>query len=161
MTQFLKKCFLFVVVVIGALHSIFAVAADDTPEALQSEYLFDLVLDTTAPQMMGQRMVVPVTGGHFTGSTLKGTVVDVGADWIRNRPDGVSELDVRITLKTDDDALIYMSYQGIMNRAENYWRVVPKFETGAEKYAYLTKLVAVCIGKRVDGKVAYSFYKIL
>lgn len=135
----------------------------DERNELQSEFLMDFVIDTEAAQSIGERRIVPIVGGRFEGPGLKGTVLNVGADWIKTRADGVSELDVRVTLKTDDDALIYMSYTGILSRSEagNYWRVVPKFETDSEKYAYLNSIIAIGIGKRIDGKTAYSIYKIL
>ena len=34
-------------------------------------------------------------------------------DWLLLRRDGVLQLDVRITLKTHDDHLVYMSYRGM------------------------------------------------
>lgn len=132
-------------------------------DELQSEFLMDFVIDTEATQSLGERRIVPIVGGRFEGPGLEGTVLNVGADWIKTRADGTSELDVRVTLKTNDDALIYMSYTGILSRTDagTYWRVVPKFETVSEKYAYLNTLIAIGIGKRVDGKTAYSIYKIL
>ena len=36
-----------------------------------------------------------------------------GGDWLLLRRDGILQLDVRITLKTADDHLIYMSYRGM------------------------------------------------
>ena len=161
MNSILKKLSTATFVLLMTVTTSIVMAADEAHDEIKAEYMFDFIIDTTAPQMIGQRMVVPITGGRFEGPALTGTVLNVGADWIRTRADGVSELDVRVTLKTDDDALIYMSYTGVLNRAENYWRVVPKFETSAEKYAYLTKIIAVGVGKRIEGKTAYSIYKIL
>lgn len=137
--------------------------AESGEDGLRSQYLMDIVLETIAPHETGTRLIVPITGGTFNGPGIKGTILDVGADWISPRDDGTSDLDVRITLQTDDDALIYMSYRGILNRSESgvYWRMVPTFETGAEKYQYLTKMISVGVGKRVDGKTAYSIYRIL
>ena len=58
-----------------------------------------------------------MTGGTFEGEELKGTVLpSPGGDWLLLRRDGILQLDVRITLKTADDHLIYMSYRG-MRRA--------------------------------------------
>ena len=36
-----------------------------------------------------------------------------GDDWTIQRSDGVIELDLRITLETDDGALIHMTFEGI------------------------------------------------
>src|SRR5215470_704018 len=73
-------------------------------EKLQSEFLFDLKLETQAPQNLGSaasgRLIVPVSGGSFAGPGLKGTIVAPGGDWIVQRPDGSRVLDVRILLQT-------------------------------------------------------------
>jgi hypothetical protein len=36
-------------------------------------------------------------------------------DWTVARPDGSARLDVRITLRTDDDALVYTHYNGVLH----------------------------------------------
>src|SRR4029077_9370771 len=70
----------------------------------------------------GIRSIVPVTGGDFEGPRLRGKVLPGGDDWLLLRPDGVLELDLRITLETDDGALIYMTFQGL--RHGNYFRTL-------------------------------------
>lgn len=139
-------------------------AASSAPAPLKSEFLMDIVLDVAAPQNLGTRRIVPVTGGTFEGPKLKGTALGGGADWILVRPDGVSELNVRVTLRTDDDQLIYLTYRGLLftpKGGEQYWRTTPIFETGSAKYDWLTKIIAVGVGKNVPGKAAYSIYQIL
>ena len=139
-------------------------AADDK---LQSELLIDLVLDTQPAHNIGSigvnRVIVPVNGGTFEGPKLKGTVLP-GGDWIIRRPDGSSVLDVRIILQTDDGQKIYMQYRGISYTPKDsaqYWRIVPVFETGAEKYAWLNNIVSVGVHRTLPGKVAYRIYQIL
>jgi len=61
----------------------------------------------------GARSIVPVTGGDFEGPRLRGKVLPGGGDWLLLRSDGVLELDLRITLETDDHTLIHMSFQGL------------------------------------------------
>ena len=134
------------------------------PAPLKTEFLMDVVLDVGAPQNLGTRRIVPVTGGTFEGPKLKGTALSGGADWIQVRPDGVSELNVRVTLKTDDEQLIYLSYRGLLHTpkgGEQYWRTTPIFETGAAKYDWLTKIIAVGVGRPVPKKAAYSIYQVL
>ena len=78
---------------------------------LKSELLFEinfgleeaLVIEDTPH---GTRRIIPITDGTFTGPKLKGTVLPGGADWLLIRPDGVREIDVRVTLQTDDGHLI-------------------------------------------------------
>jgi hypothetical protein len=56
--------------------------------------------------------VAVIEGGSFEGPKLKGTVLKGGSDWLISRPDGALQLDVRLTLKTDDGHLIGMIYRG-------------------------------------------------
>lgn len=142
--------------------------APASDEGLKSELLIDLVLDTQAANNVGSpgvnRVIVPVSGGTFEGPKLKGTVVGPGGDWIVRRPDGSSVLDVRIILQTDDSQKIYMTYRGISYTPQGgaqYWRIVPVFETGAEKYAWLNNIVSVGVHRVMPGKVAYRIFQIL
>jgi hypothetical protein len=61
---------------------------------------------------LGNRRVAVVEGGSFEDPKLKGTVLKGGSDWLISRPDGALQLDVRLTLKTDDGHLIGMIYRG-------------------------------------------------
>jgi hypothetical protein len=93
-----------------------------------------------------------------------------GGDWLLLRSDAVLELDLRITLETDDRALIHMSFQGlrhgpadaiaalgrgeVVDPASYYFRTVPRFETSAEKYAFLNRIITVSVSEtRPDGAV--------
>src|SRR2546430_14014075 len=61
----------------------------------------------------GLRSIVPILGGDFEGPSLRGKVMPGGGDWLLLRSDAVLELDLRITLETDDQALIHMTFQGL------------------------------------------------
>ncbi len=102
----------------------------------------------------GTRVTFPITGGSFEGDRLRGKVLG-GDDWTVKRPDGIIELDLRVTLVTDDGALIYMIFEGLRNDdAEGgpYFRTLPRFETAAPKYAFLNRLLAVGTAEiRPDG----------
>ena len=139
-------------------------AGSSAPAPLKTEFLMDAIFDVATPQTVGSRRIVPVTGGTFEGPKLKGTALGGGSDWILVRPDGASELSVRVTLKTDDDQLINLTYRGLMftpKGGELYWRTTPIFETGAAKYEWLNKIIAVGVGRTVPGKAAYSIYQVL
>jgi hypothetical protein len=102
--------------------------------------------------------------GSFSGPKLKGEVLPGGGDWVLARRDGVAQLDIRITLHTDDNELIYVSCSGILDMApvlrerilmgesvdpsEYYFRTALLFEAAAENYRWLNRLVAVGVGKR-------------
>lgn len=125
---------------------------------------------------LGRRRVIPIVGGSFTGARISGEVLPGGADWQLVRPDGVAVLDARYTLRTDDDALIYVSNQGVrsgppdvlaqLGRGEAvdpacyYFRTTPRFETGAAHYAWLNDLIVVAAGIRQRETVVLDFYAV-
>ena len=123
------------------------------------------------------RRVGVVPGGLFEGERLSGEVLEGGSDWQTVRSDGASALNVRLVLKTNDDALIGMTYQGVRHgppeviaRIEKgevvdptsyYFRITPVFETAAPKYDWINRVVAVGIGhRRADGPI-YSVFEVL
>ena len=102
----------------------------------------------------GTLSIFPVIGGSFEGERLRGKVLAGGGDWVTRRVDDTLELDLRVTLETDDGALIYTTFSGLRDDAHNYFRTLPRFETAASKYAFLNRLLAVGIGEiRADGPV--------
>jgi hypothetical protein len=109
------------------------------------------------PGPHGTRVTFPITGGTFDGDRLRGKVLPGGDDWTLKRADGVIELDLRITLETEDGALIHMTFEGIRDDEAPggpYFRTTPRFETAAAKYAYLNKLLAIGSAKiSADGPV--------
>ena len=146
------------------------VTAED--DKLQSEFLLDLQLETQQANTVGTpgatRLVVPVSGGVFHGPKLKGTVAGPSGDWMIRRPDGSNVLDIRILLQTDDGEKIYMTCRGIsytppggIQGGIQYARILPLFETGAAKYAWLNHIVAVGVLRPMPGQVAYRIYQIL
>jgi len=125
-----------------------------------------------------QRRVGVVPGGTFAGERLNGEVLDGGVDWQTVSADGgITGLDVRLVLKTDDGALIGMTYQGrrhgppevlarlakgeAVDPSEYYFRIHGGFETGAERYAWLNGVVAVGTGHRPPEGPIYSLFELL
>ncbi len=158
---------------------------DDLPRALksvQTRPLLVMRLGVRKLQIVGAapggfRRVGVVFGGSFEGERLSGEVLDGGSDWQTVRSDGATTLDVRLILKTSDDALIGISYRGIrhgppdiIERIERgeaadpatyYFRTAALFETAAPKYDWINRIVAVGIGhRRADGPV-YSLFEVL
>lgn len=100
----------------------------------------------------GTRVTFPILGGRFDGERLHGKVLAGGDDWATTREDGVMELDLRVTLETDDGALVHMTFDGI--RAGDYLRTLPRFATAHPRYAFLNKLLAAGVGEITpDGPV--------
>jgi hypothetical protein len=103
-------------------------------------------------------------------------VLPGGADWQIVRGDGVSQLEARYTLETDDGALIYVRNVGLrhgppevlaklaagepVDPSRYYMRTTPAFETGDERYRWLNKLVCVATGARRKDAVELDVYEI-
>jgi hypothetical protein len=101
----------------------------------------------------GHLTIFSITGGSFEGERLRGVVLG-GADWVTAAADGTFELDLRLTLKTDDGALIHMTFAGVRDDTNHYFRTLPRFETAAPKYSFLNRLLAVGVGDgRQEGPV--------
>ena len=168
-------------VCVGLMASVFALTQNSThvlataspalqksgapPRAPAFEYLGTLRADIgsrtpieNGPQ--GTRTIVQVTGGRFEGPRLKASVQTPAGDWITNRADGSYRLDVRLTLKTDDGAIILVTYNGIGQTTNTgaTLRIAPLFETGDSRYVWLTRLQAVGIGERAGTAVTYDIY---
>jgi hypothetical protein len=120
----------------------------------------------------GARRIVTTNGGSFVGPKIKGELLH-GADWLVVRPDGVREIDARVTLRTDDNHIIYMFYKGLITGVPDqdadpttyYFRTTPIFETGSDRYGWLNRIVSVGVGRRAGTRerprVEYSIFQIL
>src|SRR4029078_11868999 len=98
--------------------------------------------------------IFPATGGSFEGERLRAKVLAGGGDWVTAHGNGSFTLDLRVTLETNDGALIHMTFTGVRDDANHYLLTVPRFETAAPKYAFLNRLLAVGIGEiRPEGPV--------
>ena len=84
-------------------------------------------------------------------------------------------VDARLTLRTHDGALIYMTYGGRfvvpsqlraeiddpakrykVDSARYYFRTNPLFETGSSQYAWLNDILCVGSGYLVEGAIGYA-----
>ena len=118
-----------------------------------------------------------VSGGTFEGDRLSGEVLDGGNDWLDLRDDRSTTLDVRLALKTNDGALISMTYRGVRHGPADvlaridkgeavdpqsyYFRVSPMFETASETYGWLNRIVAIGVGHRLPQGPIYSVFEVL
>ena len=154
----------------------------DVLKSVHTRPLFVMRLEVQRLQIVGAtpgsfRRVGVIYGGSFEGERLSGTVLDGGSDWQNVRPDGATMLDVRLILKTSDDALISMTYRGIRHGPPNiveriekgevvdptthYFRITPLFETAAANYDWINRVLAVGIGHRQAGGPLYSVFEVL
>jgi hypothetical protein len=92
----------------------------DVP-GLRAELLFEMSVDLVDEAQVvgatphGLRRIRYIKGGTFAGPKLAGEVLPGGADWLLVRSDGAREIDVRVTLRTDDGDLIYAISRGIFD----------------------------------------------
>lgn len=153
---------------------------------VETEFLFEARIPLAEAVHVGQtpegyRMVSPVAGGRCEGPRLKGDVLPMsGADWSRIRGDGSGALDVRMTVKTDDGAFVYVHWHGLMvfdpeqqeyaldfAKADDpegadryYFRTSPQFETADPNYAWMNKVICVSKSRTGDGGVIHRVFVI-
>lgn len=147
---------------------------------ITTRHLFDMIVDLS-PRLeigagpLGRRILFGSAGGTFYGPRLCGEVLPGGGDWALFRPDGAMTLDVRLTLRTHDEALVHMTYSGRwiippelrgdladparrydIDPSRYYFRTNPLLETGAEHYGWLNDIVCVGSGYLIPGGIAYK-----
>jgi len=149
---------------------------------MESRLLMILQVVVAPPQRVGAvphgtRAIAAIASGTFEGPRLRGKVLPGGGDWTLLRSDGVLELDLRITLETDDGALIYVTSCGLrhgppdvlaaiargepVDPSSYYFRTAPRFETSAPQYAFLNRLIAISSGDRRPTGPIYTIEEIL
>ena len=129
---------------------------------ITTEYImsYEAPLDPPLAIDEGMMIVNVREGGWVTGPKINGKFIAPGADWLRSMPSGNFRLDVRGLIKTDDDAYIYLTYNGIIkNTSESlerltngerltykdipYFLAAPTFQTSSEKYNWLNEIQTI------------------
>ena len=150
---------------------------------IRTSHLLTLKLAVSGMQPIGEtpsgnRRIGLVAGGTFEGAKLRGTVLPGGSDWIIGRPDGVTTLDVRIVLQTDDGAAIGLHLsrpapwpgggdgKGQQRRNSSIRRNTisapsSTFETASPKYAWLNKIFGIGTGSRPPEGPVYEIFEVL
>jgi hypothetical protein len=124
----------------------------------------------------GHRMIFEVSGGRAEGARISAELLTGGGDWVLVGPDGFGRIDVRIQFRCDDGAVIYSEYHGLIEKTEavgraltgggetrftdQYFRTTPRFETGDERYGWLTRRVFVAQGRILPGAVEYRVFRV-
>jgi hypothetical protein len=124
----------------------------------------------------GTRRFIPVTGGTFTGERLKGRILPGGADCQLIRPDGVAELDARITLQLEDGVNVLMRGVGLRHGATDvmrriasgeavpasayYFRQSMLFEAPGPDWGWLNRMLALGVGERRPDGVRLAIFEI-
>lgn len=90
----------------------------------------------------GTRVVAEVDSVTVTGARLNAKMAGKSAaDWLTVGPDGTyGTLDVRVTLITDDDAILYCEYAGRIDLAAGRVVATPLFQTGDDRYDWMNRI---------------------
>jgi hypothetical protein len=119
-------------------------------------------MSTISDGPTGTRLISEIVGARFEGERFNASLHGrAAADWAAIEPDGRIKVDVRLTLKTDDEAIVYVAYQGRGHISSAFAYSAPLFETGDERYEWLTRVQAV--GKsEFDGTgLSYEIYELV
>lgn len=124
----------------------------------------------------GQRRIIPIIGGTVSGPSLRGSILNVGADWQTIFGDGLAELDTRYAMQTHDGAVIEIVNYGYRHgppevldaiaRGEEvspdtyYMRTHARLETGDPRYAWVNKTLFVGVGARLKSAVRIKLFAI-
>ena len=149
---------------------------------LETRYAFTITAEIGAVTSAGEigtgvRRIIPITGGKVTGEGISGKVCPFGADFQIIRPNELIELEARYAFETDDGAVVYVENRGMrfgpvellekLKRGEPvdpkliYFRTVPRFETGSEKYRWLMQNLFVASAARHADRVVIDVHQVL
>ena len=152
-----------------------------TPE-LQTRYVFTITarigeVVSAGETGHGVRRIIPILGGEVRGEKVNGKVCAFGADFQIIRPNELIELEAKYAFETDDGAVVYVENKGIrfgpvellerLKRGEPvdpkliYFRTVPRFETGSEKYRWLMENLFVGSAARHPDRVVIDVHQVL
>ena len=108
-----------------------------------------------------KRVIGSIANGRWDGERLSGEIIAPGGDWAIPSSDGkVMLLDVRQLVRTDDGALVYITYKGRCDRERGTYTVAPTFETDDERYAWLNSIQAVGQGRSDGEDIVYSMFEV-
>lgn len=150
-------------------------------ESLPAQHLCDLRVSLETPVIVPtpRGTLVPYIGkgGRLDGPHLHGEFLPGSVDWVLIGTDGISRLDVRGAIRTDDGALIYFESKGVSKLPadgrkrlakgeripfrESYLRTTPKLETADERYLWLNDLVLVGYNEFSAGQIDFRIYRLL
>ena len=149
---------------------------------LETKYVFTLTVRigevTSAGETgHGVRRIIPILGGEVRGERVNGKICAFGADFQIIRPNELIELEAKYAFETDDGATVYVENKGLrfgpvdlllkLKRGEPvdprliYFRTVPKFETGHEKYRWLMENLFIGSAARHADRVVIDVHQVL
>ena len=148
-----------------------AIAQNAVQEQLKLEFVLEELV-TLGPSMhpgqtpLGERNIVPITGGTFSGPDLRGKIVPGGWDWQLSTKNGCTAIQANYMIQTDDGQVINVDNRGTLcDASEKHQRnfTSARFEAPLGKYDWLNTgaYVGTLEVTEVNGKpaVRIRFYK--
>jgi hypothetical protein len=154
----------------------------ETASPPQTEFVLELRV-TIGPVLelgsgsFGLRRTVPITGGTVQGPKLSGRVLPGGADWQFVDRDGLTFVDARYVIETEDGVRIEVRNQGIRHGAkdvldriaagqpvpstEYYFRTTPRFYPPDGDYDWLKRSIFLGDAERYAGLVIIRVWRVL
>ncbi|MCW3110164.1 MAG: hypothetical protein JWQ09_4670, partial [Segetibacter sp.] len=118
-------------------------------QELKTEKIAEINILVNPPIMAGTKIIYTVKGGTVSGN-IQGQVLPVGGDFATAIGPTTIKQDVRLVLQTQDSAIIYITYTGVIyadaetfklmatgkevSPSKYYIRNTPVFETKSPKY---------------------------
>ena len=132
------------------------------PMGVITVQLGDMIETGVGPK--GARIIVDVLSAKVESDRLNATLAtNDAADWLTLSEEGtLGVLDVRLTLRTDDGAFIYVEYGGRIDMTTGLIATAPTFQTGDDRYKWLNRVQAVSAGQvnLETGVLIYNTYEV-
>ena len=134
-------------------------------------------LAPTAGAPTGERVYWAVTEATLEGPRLRASLAYPGQDWMAVSDDGFWRPDVRLGLRADDGATVWMRYTGLVEQtaaftaaaeadaptgwADQHIRMTVSFETGSNAHGWLNRSLFVAAGCLLGtGRLEYEIYRV-
>ena len=114
----------------------------------------------------GGRGIGELSSFELEGDRVRAHMFGVAAaDWPAVSPDGtIATINVRVTLETDDGALLYADYSGRIDLSKSPLVVysAPRFDTGDDRYGWLSRIQTVGKGTfdKALSSIDYEFFEL-
>jgi uncharacterized protein DUF3237 len=124
--------------------------ANRDPSSARPRFGYDLEFFATVTVNLSAQRIGATPDGYrvnfaFKEGTLVGPGVDAivdphGGDWMCVRPDGIGEVDIKITFRTRDGAIIFEQARGVFDTGQNGYAQMAAGTLGGAPPLYVTPL---------------------
>ena len=123
---------------------------------------------------MGQRAIIDILGGEVTGARIRGRL-GTGIECPLITSDGFLRINARTHIETDDGAIIYLDYSGLLEMnpllrealdngkstefGDQYCFINPRLETGDERYSWVNTTFFVAQARSLPEGPEYRVWR--